>query len=72
MIVLTLFRGDMLYYNITLRYSALHSLIEVVILEAQPEGLSRKTKGNRLLRPCTVLPRVQRHCLAPPPKVQLR
>ena len=30
-----------------------------------------KTKGNCLLRPCTVLPRIQRHCLAPPPKVQL-
>ena len=48
------------------------SKLQVVILEAQPEGLSGKTKGNRLLRPCTVLPRIQRHCLAHPPKVQLR
>ena len=45
---------------------------QVVILDAQPEGLSGKTKGNRLLRPCMVLPRIKRHCLAPPPKVQLR
>ena len=29
------------------------SKLQVVILEAQPEGLSGKTKGNRLLRPCT-------------------
>ena len=36
------------------------------------KGCPEKTKGNRLLRPCTVLPRIQRHCLAPPPKVQLR
>ena len=40
--------------------------------EAQPEGLSRKTKGNRILLPGKVLPRIQRHCLAPPPKIQLR
>ena len=44
----------------------------VVIFEAQPEGLSGKTKGNRLFRPCMVLPRIQRHCLATPPKLQLR
>ena len=53
-----------------LKFVSRHS--NTVILEAQPEGLSGKTKGNRLLRPCTVLPRIQRHCLAPPPKVQLR
>ena len=46
---------------------------QAVILEAQPEGLVQKNYlGNRLLRPCTILPRVQHHCLAPPPKVQLR
>ena len=44
----------------------------VVIAEAQPEWLSGKTKGNCLLRPCTVHLRRQRHCLATPPKVQLR
>ena len=39
--------------------------------EAQPGGLSRKTKGNRILLPGKVLPRIQRHCLAPPPKMTI-
>ena len=44
----------------------------LVVFEAQPEELSRKTKGNRILLPGKVLPRIQCHCLAPPPKIQLR
>ena len=40
--------------------------------EAQPEGLSRKAKGNGILLPSKVLLRIQRHCLPPPPKIQLR
>ena len=43
-----------------------------LFLRRNLKGCPKKTKGNRLPRSCTVLPRIQRHCLAPPPKVQLR
>ena len=39
-------------------------------MQGCPEKL--RPKGNRILLSSKVLPRIQRHCLAPPPKIQLR